>query len=76
MAETRLERSPWRFVWECELCEHVATRPVPRTLVGTLVEMFDREGGSKVSRREVREFEAMDLEIFEELIREEIYLEA
>lgn len=76
MADTRLEARPWRFVWDCPECEMTSTRSVPRTLVGSLVEMFDRAGGTLVSRREVREFERLELDLFEEFVIEEIYLEA
>lgn len=76
MSSTRLEERPWRLVWACEFCGYVSVRAVPRALIGTLVEMFDRAGGSAISRREVREFESLDPDLFEEFIVEEIYLEA
>lgn len=76
MNETRLERRPWRFVWQCRECGETATRAVPRELAPSLVEWFDREGGTVISRREVREFIGLELDLFEEFVREEIYLEA
>lgn len=76
ISETRLETRPWRFIWICSECEQTSTRAVPRVLVGSLVEMFDRAGGSIVSRREVREFERLEMDLFEEFVIEEIYLEA
>lgn len=69
---TRIEQRPWRMVWVCEVCEATAVRAVPRHLGPSLVLMMDYPGGSVISRREVRELERVDLELFDELVRDEI----
>lgn len=76
LSATRLEQRPWRFVWSCPACGETSVRAVPRHLAPSLVEWYDRAGGTIVSRREVRELERLDLDLFRELIVEEILLEA
>lgn len=74
--DTQIEHRPWRLVWRCEVCGETAVRALPRKLAPTLVLMMEFPGGSRVSRREVSVAERMDLELFDELLRNEILSEA
>lgn len=78
MAVTRLERRPWRLVWDCTFCGSRAVRQVETQFVGTLIEMFDVAGGSQLSLRELHDFRRLrqDADHFEALIREQILDEA
>lgn len=75
-SRTRIEHRPWRLVWACEACEATAVRALPRQLAPALVMMMEYPGGSQVSQREVRVAERMDLEIFDDLLRIELFSEA
>lgn len=69
---TRLERRPWRLLWDCAYCGRRSMRPVEPEIVGTLVEMFDVAYGSRLSLRELTDFRRLSRDHFEALIREQI----
>lgn len=72
MRVTRLERRPWRLIWDCSFCDSRSVRRVEPEFVGTLIDLFDVAGGSQLSMRELIDFQRMSEETFEALIREQI----
>jgi len=76
MRVTRLERRPWRLIWDCSFCGKRAARQVEPELVGTLIDLFDVAFGSQLSLRELQDFRRMSEETFETLIREQVFDQA
>lgn len=72
LAECRLERRPWRLVWQCRVCQRRTRVLVEREALPVLLRM-DRAGGMPVSFREWRFFAnashaAMEAALWEEVL--------
>ena len=70
LAETALERRPWRVTWRCVVCKHLADAKGPPQLLKDL-RAFDRAGGMRLSLREYFAFRA-DLEDVEDAVADEL----
>ena len=70
LAETALERRPWRVTWRCVVCKNMADAKVPPQLLKEL-RAFDRAGGMRLSLREYFAFRA-DLEDVEDAVADEL----
>lgn len=73
MAETRLERAPWRLVWRCRVCRELSQRRLPRADAQAVSAMFDRPYGSQISIREVEDVERWTARQFTNLLHAAIF---
>jgi hypothetical protein len=71
LAISRLERSPWRLTWQCQVCGSDAFVKVAAEALPVLL-MMDRAGGMPLSRREADEFARVRASEFELAVREEL----
>ena len=71
LAISRLERSPWRLTWQCQVCGNDAFVKVAAEALPVLL-MMDRAGGMPLSRREADEFARVRSSEFESAVREEL----
>jgi hypothetical protein len=71
MRVTRLERRPWRLVWFCEVCGRQSRVACPPELV-PLLASWDREGGTRLSMREVADMVSVDLDALNAAIEDEL----
>lgn len=71
LSKTRLEKRPWRLVWQCEGCDGTAEFPAPPDLIGPM-RRLERVGGIAISVREARAFAQASDEEFDEAVRTEL----
>jgi hypothetical protein len=71
MGRTRLERHPWRLVWWCEVCGRQSRARCPVEMVPLFVS-WDRVGGTTLSMSEVADMVAVDLDMLNEAIADEL----
>jgi len=71
LSMSRLERSPWRLTWKCQVCGNDAFVKVAAEALPVLLNM-DRAGGMPLSRREADEFARVRSSVFESAVREEL----
>jgi hypothetical protein len=71
MAQTRLERRPWRIVWICQVCGKQARALCNPETVPVLTS-WDKAGGMSLSMREVAEMVRVDLDELNAAIEEEL----
>ena len=71
MAETRVERRPWRLVWRCSVCGSQSRARCPDELVPTFTS-WDRAYGTSISMRELVEFMKTDLSELEKAVKGEL----
>lgn len=70
LAETALERRPWRITWTCGVCRNLAEARVPPGFIEEL-RSLDRAGGTRISLREYRDF-TLELNGLDEAVRDEL----
>lgn len=71
MSRTRLERRPWRMVWWCHVCGRLSRKTCSDELV-SLLEDWDRPGGTVLSMREVADFVSVDLDGLNRAVLDEL----
>ncbi len=71
LAISRLEASPWRLTWQCQICNMPAKVSVSAEALPMMLAL-DRVGGMPVSQREVDRLAALDDDAFDRAIREEL----
>jgi len=71
LAETRLEQGPWRLVWRCRVCGHVARVRVTDEALPLLLAL-DRAGGMPLSAREVDRFVGASDAEWDAALRDEV----
>lgn len=71
MAQTRVERRPWRLVWRCSVCGAQSRARCPEELVPTFI-AWDRAYGTSISMRELVEFMKTDLDGLSQAFEDEL----
>jgi hypothetical protein len=71
MRWTRLERRPWRLVWICQVCGRQSRALCPPELV-SVMQGWDRAGGTSLSMREVADMVRVDLDELNAAIEDEL----
>lgn len=71
LSRTRLERSPWRIVWWCEVCGRQSRAICPDELVPVFVK-WDTAGGMGLSIREVADMVSVSLDDVQQAIEDEL----